>query len=824
MTQLPNRADSSRRSSLLARLAFAAVFLAILVGTSVWLIRKYALQPETVIVPLPQITQVTPAKPGQPVQAAPPVAAAPRPRPAGALNFITPTFTGSVVDAQTHQPVAAFVAMIGFKVAANPSVINYNSDPNSPARFVGGQYSITPFQGLTPNVDWFVRVEAKGYSPAVSDAQHDSATLNFELTPSKDITGHVYGLDGKPASGISMATVISGASNVIVEDNGKLVVQGGTAFTSAADGSYALPPQTGEYLVVACSPQGYAQLDQDEIAKSTDIHLLPFGTIEGRVLIGKQALSDTSIQISSVNGVRTHPMVNTMVFADIDPDGHFSIPQIRPGPVQLSRAVTTGHNRALTLTKIVTAEAGKTVSVDLGAGGREVTGKLIIPSGVSVSGNTYLIGTAIPVLPPIDAMPPAIKASNPERQQQWMRQFAMTPQGAEFLKAHPEFAPPIQPYWVESSDSKTFRLEGVEPGDYYLQVYVQVPYRQGSVRLAGAEVNFTMPAITPDVADQPLTVGDVSMRLITPMPRDAAPQNAAGLTTAGQTTFIGKVIDAQTHQPVDGIVPLLGRASDAGQPLGYVANMGQAININPMLASQVRLKPFDGGQYTLSLPANYPANYSWFVRVEARGYLPALSSAQHGSATVDFALTPAKDIVGHVYGIDGKPEAGVALGVAIPGLPSLGLRDGALVGFAAAAATSAADGAYDLPPQSGEFTIVACGPDGITKANQDDIAKSPDIHLLPWGGIEGRAIVGDKPMVGSDIIASSPNYNAPTSLDYSSLRFSATVQADENGNFSFAKLPPGEVQIYRHFSQILGPQYPQIHLAGNAQTIRETIE
>ena len=143
MTQDPNRADSSRRSSLVARLVVAAVFLVMFVGVSVWLFHKYALQPQTVIIPPLEVAQDRQAPPGQPVQ--PPRATAPRPRPANGLpNLTTPTFTGTVVDAQTHLPVPAFAALIGIRNSLDQSPISFMTDPQSPAGFTRGQYTVTP--------------------------------------------------------------------------------------------------------------------------------------------------------------------------------------------------------------------------------------------------------------------------------------------------------------------------------------------------------------------------------------------------------------------------------------------------------------------------------------------------------------------------------------------------------------------------------------------------------------------------------------------------------------------------------------------------------
>ena len=56
--------------------------------------------------------------------------------------------------------------------------------------------------------------------------------------------------------------------------------------------------------------------------------------------------------------------------------------------------------------------------------------------------------------------------------------------------------------------------------------------------------------------------------------------------------------------------------------------------------------------------------------------------------------------------------------------------------------TSGADGMVDFPPQSGNFKIAVFADAGYAEVDQDDLAKSSDITLSPWGRIEGKMMIG----------------------------------------------------------------------------------
>jgi hypothetical protein len=731
-----------------------------------------------------------------------------------------PTFSGTVVDAQTQKNVDEFAVMVGYRYPNDPTVI-YNPMPQGRSLFSGGQYTVSQVMGLPPNAQWFLYVEARGYLPSVSAAQTRSGTVNFQLAPGNDIVGHVFGIDGNPAGNVSLAAAILGASNVSVQSGGKLSVLSGIVATSESDGSYDLPPQTGQFLIVACSQDGYAQVNQDDIGKSTDIHLQPWGGVQGRVMLGNKPAAGNTIMVTSGGDPRVRPSVSAYATVKTDADGRFAVGRVRPGTVNVTRSVpphvdAQGHMSGGFTTPATQAvvKSGETTTVVLGgAGGREVVGKLIIPDSYSPYRYRIFGGvTSTDNTPVIPQMPDRVKNGTPDERLTWLQRYANSPVGSPYTRDHPEDAPPKTSNYLEFGDNNMFRIEGVEPGNYHIAISITVPFGNGDGQTVEAAATFAMPPITPDVADQPLQIPDITVTtMLHPQSASAARNPAAARASA--VTFGGTVVDATTHQPIDGFLAIAGYGPDTTRPSDYITNANQPTT------------PFTGGQYTLSPSPTYVSgNSHWFVRVEARGYLPAVSAAQDRSATVNFAMTPGADIVGHIYGIDGKPAGNVTLAAALPGLMNVQLRGGGLTNRAGMIATSGPDGAYDLPPQTGDFLIVAISPDGYAQANQDDIAKSPDIHLLAFGRVEGRVQFVGKPAAGQSIVVGAPVPDRAHGPSQPLAWFSFNGQTDADGHFAFAKVPPVAVRIFRRFDETMEPQYPRVHITGITQNRQMTLQ
>lgn len=253
------------------------------------------------------------------------------------------------------------------------------------------------------------------------------------------------------------------------------------------------------------------------------------------------------------------------------------------------------------------------------------------------------------------------------------------------------------------------------------------------------------------------------------------PSASTSLTTAN-VTFTGHVIDAQTNEPIKEFTARLGFSGDSS-PSNFV---------EPIVE-------FKDGTYRLTASIRTGATaYNSFVRIEAHGYLPAVSPPLAVSTIQDFQLYPGQDLQGHIFGPNGKPVAGATVAVALGGLPMVILNGTISKNRAATHVLSEADGHYNLFPQSGAFTVFVLSDAGYAEADQDALAKNPDIHLVPWAQIDGRLLDGTKPGANKDLSADNGHRWAAGAAR---ILHSMTSTSDAQGRFHFDRFPPGPGEV-----------------------------
>ena len=191
--------------------------------------------------------------------------------------------SGRVTDAETGRPLLNFRVVRGTKLGWRDG-IDWSED--MAVDVTNGRYS-APFDQSGEGA--FIRIEAKGYKPAVSRAfqppTEGEQTLDFALQRAADLTGVVLLPDGKPAAGAEV--VLASRENQLTMKAGRFDrVVNSPRTATGPDGRFEFPAREGQFLVLAVSDLGYAEAPSDEFAKSGKLLLQPWGTIEGGVRIG----------------------------------------------------------------------------------------------------------------------------------------------------------------------------------------------------------------------------------------------------------------------------------------------------------------------------------------------------------------------------------------------------------------------------------------------------------------------------------------------------------------------------------------------------------
>jgi hypothetical protein len=114
--------------------------------------------------------------------------------------------TGSVVDADTNEPIRNFTASPGIRWGSGG--IHWETDSFNTKDFTDGKYEFTigdPYPGH------LVRIDAEGYLPAKSrvfDSNEGSVAYDFRLEKGSGPSGIVYASNGSPATGAEIYVVM----------------------------------------------------------------------------------------------------------------------------------------------------------------------------------------------------------------------------------------------------------------------------------------------------------------------------------------------------------------------------------------------------------------------------------------------------------------------------------------------------------------------------------------------------------------------------------------------------------------------------------------
>jgi thiol-disulfide isomerase/thioredoxin len=268
-----------------------------------------------------------------------------------------------------------------------------------------------------------------------------------------------------------------------------------------------------------------------------------------------------------------------------------------------------------------------------------------------------------------------------------------------------------------------------------------------------------------------------------PLTRSLEPSSGepADIVLMKEGLISGKVVDAQTKQPLPQFQIIVGRIYNAD-------------NVN-----WERNNPIQGGNGKYSFQNQQYNGGKIRLLVQADGYLPAVSQAfaYSGWFTNDFELKKGNGFAGTVNLPDGKPAAGIQVAL-LTGEYTM-LKDAQLTGAGSNpgeknVVTTDAEGKFALPLAYGT-EAVAVGPPGYAEAKLDELSGNLALTLQPWGRIEGTVRNGRKPAANTSvmIVATTGGGNMHLTYDFDSYR----TQTDDKGRFVLTNVPPGKRFLVR---------------------------
>lgn len=254
------------------------------------------------------------------------------------------------------------------------------------------------------------------------------------------------------------------------------------------------------------------------------------------------------------------------------------------------------------------------------------------------------------------------------------------------------------------------------------------------------------------------------------------------VTLHNQRQLQGRVLDATTDLPVTNFTVRAGQASpDNSDVYGVI--------------SAHDFSPADGS-FALSLSEESDDA----VAVYAGGYADQIQKfpeAQNGVVQLVVRLQPSAGLSGVVLGPDGAPAPGVNVAIASESpRTSIQLAGGHLRSYDSHTkmATTDANGQFTIASAPDAGTVVAAGDPGFAQVPLAQVRNNSTITLQAWGRVEGSLKIGGQPGVGKDLLF---NVDIPgLGMDFNGCK----TTTDDQGQFMFAKVPPGEDAIVRLIS------------------------
>jgi uncharacterized GH25 family protein len=267
----------------------------------------------------------------------------------------------------------------------------------------------------------------------------------------------------------------------------------------------------------------------------------------------------------------------------------------------------------------------------------------------------------------------------------------------------------------------------------------------------------------------------------------------------GALVVSGKVVDAETREPIKAFQVVPGRRDDQGRMSwnrreGFTAADGH-YEIRETLGDSAHL-----------------------VRIEADGYQAAVSreiKSSEGTISIDFALKRGKNIVAKVVTPRALPAAGAKVALGIAG-SQINVKNGDIDNqstFCERVETDDA-GRFHFPGQDADFQLVITHPSGFAHLQSTpDWDRARIIRLEPWARVEGTFRVGKTPAANVPIELDAPGLSSYGN-DVPSIFTRHEAITGPGGRFVFERVLPGKGRIGRSITVMVNEGATEVTSTG----------
>lgn len=431
--------------------------------------------------------------------------------------------TGTVVDAETKEPIKKFRVIPGWRDSRPFWSRGEAFDANN------GKFQR---KESYPRTMHLIRVEADGYQAASSrDIKSDEGqvALSFELKKGKSIATTITDPDGAPATKATVAIGIEGSQIQI--QNGDLNNSSTYCVKLATDeaGKVKIPPQDSSFHLVITHTKGYAHVEANADTVPETIQLQPWARLEGTLRIGKDASSQTRLclypQGLNVFGNNNGPNIHSSYDATTDKDGHFKFDRVVPGEARIGKEfymmADQGAPKVTSAAQTpVTLVSGETTKIDLGGTGRAVIGKFVPPENFEGKIKWNFVSISVQPHYPVPQAPnppkiPAEVQNDPAKMAAWMLEWQQTPAGKEWTawRAIQESAQQLSarsPYFQATvAADGSFRIDDMPSGSFTMTAHSS---DNRAFRMLVQNYHFNVPGFEGDRTDEEFDLGEITVK------------------------------------------------------------------------------------------------------------------------------------------------------------------------------------------------------------------------------------------------------------------------------------------------------------------------
>lgn len=252
--------------------------------------------------------------------------------------------------------------------------------------------------------------------------------------------------------------------------------------------------------------------------------------------------------------------------------------------------------------------------------------------------------------------------------------------------------------------------------------------------------------------------------------------------------FVGKVVDAETGEPITNFTLVIGINSPS---------FGNSVDWNRYSRQDVTSEDGSFSKTWTGYGITYPFEGDCCLKVEAKGYLaqiaPPIRLGEQYEPRV-IRMTKADPWKGVVIDPKSAPAVKAQVGWVGPGQSAF-IKNGKfdMTGFANQAEVvvdTDSKGQFDLPPSRDEGLIVALHESGYASVASGDYKNASQIRLIPWARIEGTIVSAEK--AGREFVLSINPVILPEEPEHKLIRwmFDRTSFSGENFTVNFVPSIP----------------------------------